>query len=294
MNPRITIGLPVFNDILFIEKSINSILNQTFTDFILIISDDGSTDGSEQICRGFEKKDHRVKYIRQETNLGISRNMQFLLSLAQTPYFMWAGDDDLMDETYVEKLYNALDNNINAISAFSTCALIDEYDNELKRFDFDYQNNNLYTRLKNYIKDSTDYFGYGLFKTERIKGVTFPVWWWPNKKSPYNNIFPTLVYYLAKGNYIHVYDRPLFLKRVKTEKHTHHQLTGKGNGFKESIAYWIRKFNLTVFTSRQIRHSSNIALELRCFPLLFWHWFIKPSWEQLVLAMKAMARHIPQ
>lgn len=288
--PLLTIGMPVFNDVLFLEKSIKSILSQTFTDFILIISDDGSTDGCQQICEKYVELDSRVRHIRQPHNLGISRNMQYLLSLAETPYFMWAGDDDLMDKTYVEKLYDALEKNPNAISAFSTCALIDENDNIIKGIDIDYGEPDRDKRLKYFICNDTDYFGYGMFRTENISGVEFPVWWWPNKKTPYNNIYPTLAYYLAKGDYVHVYDKPLFLKRVKTNKNTHHLLVGRGNGLSESFAFWIRKFNLVVFTMRQIRHSVGVFCSCRHFPLLFWKWFVVPSWRQFVLAFKAMIR----
>ncbi len=290
--PQITIGMPVFNDALFIEKSIKSILSQTFTDFILIISDDGSTDGSQQICEKYVELDNRVKYIRQPQNLGISRNMQYLLSLAETPYFMWAGDDDLMVDTFVEKLYNALENNKEAVSAFSTCALIDEDDNTVKEIDIDYGEPDRNKRLRRFIRNDTDYFGYGMFRTDVISGVEFPVWWWPNKKTPYNNIYPTLTYYLAKGDYVHVQDKPLFLKRVKTSKNTHHLLVGRGNGIGESFAYWIRKFNLVVFTTKQIRHSAGWWCSCRHFPLLFWKWFVVPSWEQFVLAFKAMIMKI--
>ena len=285
---RVTIGMPVFNDVLFIEKSIKSILSQTFRDFILIISDDGSTDGSELICKKYEELDSRVRYIRQPENLGISRNMQYLLSLAETPYFMWAGDDDLMDETFVEKLYNALENNPNAVSAFSTCALIDEDETVIKEIDTDYAEPRRNRRLKHFIRKDTDYFGYGMFRTEKISGVEFPVWWWPNKKTPYNNIYPTLAYYLAKGDYVHVYDKPLFFKRIKSTSNTNHLLVGRGNGLSESFAFWIRKFNLVVFTMRQIRHGARFLFSLRHLPALFWFWFVVPSWKQLKLALGAM------
>ena len=254
----------------------------------MIISDDGSSDGSEQICRKYVDSDDRVQYIRQPKNLGISRNMQFLLSLAKTPYFMWAGDDDLMDETFVEKLYNALEANPNSVSAFGTCALIDENNNTIKEIDIDYHDSNLNQRLKNYIKNDTDYFGYGLFRTERIKGVEFPVWWWPNKKTPYNNIYPTLAYYLVKGDYVQVKGEPLFFKRVKTNTHTNHLLVGRGNGLRESLAFWMRKFNLVVFTARQIRHAGGFCVSFRHFPRLFWYWYVVPSWKQFCLAFKAM------
>lgn len=287
---QVTIGMPVFNDVLFLEKSLKSILSQTFKDFILIISDDGSTDGSELICEKYVELDSRVKYIRQAQNLGISRNMQYLLSLAETPYFMWAGDDDLMEETFVEKLYNALCNNSDAVSAFSTCALIDERDDTIREIDFDYSERDRNKRLEYFIRKDTDYFGYGLFRTDKISGVEFPVWWWPNRKTPYNNIYPTLAYYLAKGDYVHVYDKPLFLKRVKTNKNTNHLLVGQGNGLRESFAFWIRKFNLVVFTVRQIRHSAGFWCSFRHFFALFWFWFVVPSWQQLLLAFKAMFR----
>ena len=291
-NVQVTIGMPVFNDVLFIEKSIKSILSQTFKDFMLIISDDGSTDGSEAICRRYEAADNRVKYIRQPMNLGISRNMQYLLSLAETPYFMWAGDDDLMDETFVEKLYNALENNPDAVSAFSTCALIDEEGRIIETIDADYAEPEKNKRLKRFIRNDTDYFGYGLFRTEKISSVEFPVWWWPNKKTPYNNIYPTLAYYLAKGDYVHIHDKPLFFKRVKSSANTNHLQVGRGHGLRESFAFWIRRFNLVVFTTRQIRHAAGFLLSLRHLPALFWFWFVVPSWRQFKLAFKSFLKKL--
>lgn len=298
-NPHITIGMPVFNDVLFIEKSIKSILSQTFRDFILIISDDGSTDGSQQICEKYVELDSRVRYIRQPQNLGISRNMQYLLSLAETPYFMWAGDDDLMDETYVEKLHDALEKNSDAVSAFSTCAFINDdgiLRNEIvagNRYeassivDHDYHNTNKINRLLYYIRNETDYFGYGLFRTEKISGVKFPVWWKPNKTNPLNNIYPTLAYYLTMGDYIHVYDsKPLFFKRIKSTVNANYATSSRNSAFGEILVFLVRKINLVIFTSAQIYNASNFLIALRVFPALFYRWFIVPSCRQLSSAMK--------
>ena len=58
---KITIGLPVYNGDKFIHNAINSLLNQTFTDFEFVISDNASTDQTETICREYEKKDKRRK-----------------------------------------------------------------------------------------------------------------------------------------------------------------------------------------------------------------------------------------
>ena len=106
--------MPVFNDIDFIKQSVESILNQSYSDFWLVISDDASTDGTGEICKNYALKDNRIKYIRHEKNLGISRNMQFLLSHATTEYFMWAGDDDLYAPDFIVKHIKALETNQKA------------------------------------------------------------------------------------------------------------------------------------------------------------------------------------
>lgn len=285
----ITIGMPVYNDKDFIEKSLNSILGQTYSDFILIISDDGSTDGSGEICKKYAENDSRIKYIRQEKNLGISRNMQFLLSKASSKYFMWAGDDDLYEESFIEKHINVLEKNKRIVSAFCTCALIDESGSVINNeINYDYSNPNKFKRLKNFIKNSTDYFGYGVFRREEIVGVKFPVWWWPNKKTPYNNIYPTLCYYLAKGDFAFIKGSPLFFKRVKTEQKTHHLLVGKNNAVKESLAFYIRRLNLALFSFTQIKRAYGLFEALKIYPYLHHYWFVIPSWRQTKLTLNAL------
>ena len=288
----ITIGMPVYNDRLFIVETLHSILNQSFKKFKLIISDDCSTDGSGDICLEYAKNDSRITYIRQENNIGISKNMQYLLSLADTEFFMWAGDDDLYHPDFIKQLLGAFQVNKNAVTVFCTCQLIDENGNaRSKILDYNYQNDVLFLRLSNYIKQSTDYFGYGVFKTEKIKNVRFPVWCWPNSKTPYNNIYPTLCYYLSVGDYTHVYSEPLFFKRVKSGKNVHHIITGNNNAIKESFSFWIRKLNLSLFSAKEIYRAANLFVAIKVFPLLFWHWFIVPSFGQFSLACKSFWNH---
>ena len=70
-NSILTIGLPVYNGEKTISKSIDSLLNQTFQDFVLIISDNASTDSTQKICMDYTKIDSRIKYIMHENNLGL-------------------------------------------------------------------------------------------------------------------------------------------------------------------------------------------------------------------------------
>jgi len=289
---KLTIGMPVYNDRDYMVQSMESILKQTFQDFCLIISDDASTDGTGDICKSYAHKYKRIKYIRHEKNIGISRNMQYLLSQSNTEYFMWAGDDDLYASDFIAKHINALESNPKAISAFCTCALIDENGADLSgAIKMDYNHPNAFQRLAKFIANSTDYFGYGVFRREAIKGVEFPVWWWPNRKTPYNNIYPTLCYYLSKGDFAMVDGPPIFFKRIKPESKTHHILVGSGNGVKESLAFWVRKLNLVWISLHLIRKGSGLLLSARVLPYLFYYWFIVPSYQQLKLATRSFLKN---
>lgn len=288
--PELTIGMPVFNDSAFLEESLQSILKQTFQNVVLIISDDGSIDGSELICRKYAENDSRIIYIRQPVNLGISKNMEFLLKQAKTPYFMWAADDDLWHPDFIKELITLLKKNDSAVTAFCSYKQIDEKGNNYAQGTIckNYGNDNKIRRLINFVCNSDDGFGYGIFKTNAINQVEFPIWWWPNKKTPFNNIYPTLCYYLAQGDFAFYDKEVLFFKREKTEKNSNHILTGKGSSIKETIAYIIRRFNLVTFSTKLIRKSSGPAVAIILyFPLLF-HWFLKSSLQQLKLPLKSL------
>lgn len=102
--PALSIGMPVYNSEAFIREAITSLLEQTRGDFELIISDNASTDNTPEIIENFAKKDARIRYFRQETNLGASANFRFVLEEAQALNFMWAAADDVWDRRWVETL----------------------------------------------------------------------------------------------------------------------------------------------------------------------------------------------
>jgi len=107
--PRVSIGMPVYNGERFISKALDSLLGQTFSDFELIISDNASTDGTAEICRDYERRDSRIRYIRQSKNKGALFNFKFVLSRAVGPYFMWAAVDDIWDRNFLRQCVNCLD-----------------------------------------------------------------------------------------------------------------------------------------------------------------------------------------
>lgn len=100
--PLVSIGLFVYNGAQTLRAAIDSILNQSFSDFELIISDNASSDDTENICCEYAQKDLRVRYIRQRKNQGASKNMQVVFDEARGEYFMWAAHDDVRSLDYVD------------------------------------------------------------------------------------------------------------------------------------------------------------------------------------------------
>src|SRR3546814_12920885 len=98
---RVTIGLPVYNGANYLAAAIESILAQTVADFDLIISDNASTDATEQICRAYAGADRRIRYVRQPQTLGAAANFNLLARMSEKPYFKWAAPDDLLDRKSV-------------------------------------------------------------------------------------------------------------------------------------------------------------------------------------------------
>jgi glycosyltransferase involved in cell wall biosynthesis len=129
--PRVSIGLPVFNGERFIEEAISSILAQTFEDFELIISDNASTDSTQEICRRFADKDDRVRYLRNRENLGLAYNFNQTFHMSSGEYFQWAAHDDLLLPECLQRCVEALDGEPAAVSCYTSRTPIDEVGNPI-------------------------------------------------------------------------------------------------------------------------------------------------------------------
>jgi glycosyltransferase involved in cell wall biosynthesis len=125
--PRVSIGLPVFNGEKYLEHALDSILTQTYRDFELIIADNASTDQTQHICRAYAAKDDRIRYHRNEKNIGAAPNHNLVFKLASSPYFKWLAHDDLMAPDYLLKCLSAFDENPSLALCHSKTRKIDEY-----------------------------------------------------------------------------------------------------------------------------------------------------------------------
>ena len=104
-----SVGLPVYNGETYVAESIESVLGQTHRHLELVISDNASTDGSERICREYAARDPRVRYGRLETNIGGTRNHNFVFERSRGKYFCWIGHDDRRAPTFIERCVTELE-----------------------------------------------------------------------------------------------------------------------------------------------------------------------------------------
>jgi glycosyltransferase involved in cell wall biosynthesis len=171
--PLVSIGLPVYNGEDFIKDTLDSILQQTFDNFELIISDNASTDATEEICKSYILKDDRIKYHRNKKNLGAAKNYNQLVDMAKGKYFKWAAADDLIAPEYLALCVNILDNNLDILVCQTAVRLIDENNKHLQNYDdnLHFISESPYIRLRNYLFREVGMFNavFGLIRIEQLR-----------------------------------------------------------------------------------------------------------------------------
>ncbi len=125
--PRVSVGLPVYNGERWLADAITSILNQTFTDFELIICDNCSTDRTREIAEAVVARDNRVRYIRNDINIGVAGNHNRTLELARGDFFLWFAYDDLHHPDSLRARVAVLDDRPEVVAVYSSTNLIDEF-----------------------------------------------------------------------------------------------------------------------------------------------------------------------
>lgn len=124
MNELITIVVPVYNVEDYIDKCVDSIVNQTYKNLEIILVDDGSTDSSGKKCDEWTEKDSRIKVIHKE-NGGLSDARNKGIDIATGKWIGFIDSDDYIDNTMFEKLYNAcVENNCK----ISSCGFLREFE----------------------------------------------------------------------------------------------------------------------------------------------------------------------
>lgn len=113
--PLVNIGIPVYNAEKFICQALDSLLNQDYEHFELIISDNHSIDSTEEICLDYMARDKRIRYFRNEMNVGAIKNFNKVFEISQGEYFMWHAHDDFKEPSYISSCLKIMEKNPNVI-----------------------------------------------------------------------------------------------------------------------------------------------------------------------------------
>lgn len=131
MTMEVSVIIPVFNTGKYLNKCINSIINQTIKNIEIICVNDCSTDNSLEILQDFAKKDNRIKVIDLKENKGVSNARNTGIDLAEGKYLYLIDSDDWIDENYLEEMIKKI-NEVNS-DIIINANFVNEYDDESKK-----------------------------------------------------------------------------------------------------------------------------------------------------------------
>lgn len=131
-SPTVSVAIPVYNGERFLGEAIESVLEQSFTDFELLVLDNCSTDATREIAERLARQDDRVRFLLNETNIGAAGNFNRAFEEARGTYFAWLASDDWWEADFLEECVRALDADPQVVLAFPMVRVVDDDDRELE------------------------------------------------------------------------------------------------------------------------------------------------------------------
>ncbi len=170
--PRVSVCMPVFNGANFIEEALDSVSQQNFEDYELIVTDNASTDATEDIVRRRAASDPRIRYVRNEKNIGAAENYNLGFRLARGTYVKWMAHDDKLSPDFLRKMVAILDSEPSVSIAFAQKLCIDETSEIIEMQGFAMRENlddNPANRFLRAMKGAGSCFPiFGLFRADQL------------------------------------------------------------------------------------------------------------------------------
>jgi glycosyltransferase involved in cell wall biosynthesis len=170
----VSIGMPVYNEEQFIEQAIDSVLNQDYKNFELIISDNGSTDKTKLICLEYSKKDPRIRFYSRDITTDSTTNFNYVAKLAKGDFFMWASGHDTRDPTFISRCVAMFEKSNSIVLCYSDAIWIDLNGNNIGKENSDIDTVGM-DRIKRLHKVFWNlgyaYPIYGLFRKEPLDKI---------------------------------------------------------------------------------------------------------------------------
>ena len=196
--PKVSIGFPIRNGGDLLEGALRSVLQQTEQDLEIIVSDNGSNDGSSELLKKFAAEDNRIRYTCQDPPVRAYDKFHYVLGQARGEFFMWAAHDDTRDPDFIARLLAALERDPTAVLAFGDLNIVTPEDSLGMIMPFSFQTAGM-GRLARLAKLSRlqCYYIYGLWRTVAIRRVPYAYCaWWPD--------LPMMLSAAVLGTFIHV------------------------------------------------------------------------------------------
>ena len=121
---KVSIGMPIYNGEKYLSGALDSLLNQDFKDFEIIISDNASTDYTQRVCLDYSARDKRIKYYKSEVNKGAIWNFNQTFMLSRGEYFMWASCHDIWKPAYISRCVEVLEQESAVVLCYSSADCI--------------------------------------------------------------------------------------------------------------------------------------------------------------------------
>jgi glycosyltransferase involved in cell wall biosynthesis len=148
-SPLVSIAVAAYNRAHLIGRTLDSLLAQTFVDFELLISDDASSDSTREVCERYVQRDPRVRYFRGERRMGLGGNCSRVLSMVSGEFVVLAGDDDVYEPTFLERLLAEMRRYPSLSLVACRVDLIDQNDNVVRVMAHQSFADNPLSRLRN-------------------------------------------------------------------------------------------------------------------------------------------------
>ena len=132
--PPVSIGLPVYNGARFLPQALESLLGQSFSDIELIVSDNASSDSTQNICTEYAARDARIRYVRQNVNIGAMRNWNFVAKQARGKYFKWSSASDYCAPDMLARCFAAMEAESDIVLCYGQTCLVDQETGELTEY----------------------------------------------------------------------------------------------------------------------------------------------------------------
>lgn len=145
--PLVSIGLPIYNEERHLAEALDSLLAQDYANIEVVISDNASTDATAEICAAYAARDKRIRYLRNDINIGGMENFNRVVECARGDYFMWASGHDLRHPSFVSRCLAVMRQDTQIVLCHSEAVWIDENGQQLESVASRLDTSQLYDQL---------------------------------------------------------------------------------------------------------------------------------------------------